>query len=309
MSSPSLQVRFCNLDFSNPTVLASGILGINAQQLKRVAEAGACGLTLKSIGPKPRLGHNNPVILPYEHYMLNAVGLPTPGYKHMDEKWEELESLKKNSILIASIYGGNIEEFVEVAAHVAKKSPHMIELNLSCPNSDEHGTAFANNLDVVKEVVSKVKSVSKNIPIMPKLSPNVMDIAEVAKTCEKSGADAICAINTLGPGMAIDISSRKPILAYKKGGLSGPALKPIAVRCVYDIHASTKLPILGMGGITTGEDAIEMMMAGSTLVGIGSGVYYRGIDVFRKICDEMQQWMVKNNITDLQQIIGAAHRQ
>ena len=309
MSTPSLNVKFCNLNFSNPTVLASGILGINAQQLKRVAESGACGLTLKSIGPKPRLGHNNPVILPYEKYMLNAVGLPTPGYKDMEEKWAELESLKKKNIIIASIFGGTVEEFVEVAAHVAKKSPHIIELNLSCPNSDEHGTAFANNLDVVKEVVSKVKSVSKNIPIMPKLSPNVMDIAEVARYCEKSGADAICAINTLGPGMAIDISSRKPILAYKKGGLSGPALKPIAIRCVYDIHASTKLPILGMGGITTGEDAIEMMMAGATLAGIGSGVYYRGIEVFTKVCEEMREWMQKNNISNIDQIIGAAHNQ
>lgn len=308
MSPPSLQVKFCNLPFSNPTVLASGILGINTQQLARVAEGGACGLTLKSIGPKPRLGHNNPVILPYEQYMLNAVGLPTPGYKDMEEKWAELESLKKKNMIIASIYGGTVEEFVEVAEYVAYKSPHIIELNLSCPNSDEHGTAFANNVDVVQEVVSKVKSVSGNIPIMPKLSPNVMDIAEVARACERSGADAICAVNTLGPGMAIDISSRKPILAYRKGGLSGPALKPIAVRCVYDIHAATKLPILGVGGITTGEDAIEMMMAGSTLVGIGSGVYYRGIDVFRKVCDEMQQWMIKNNVSDLQDIIGAAHR-
>jgi len=309
MSIPSLQVNFCNLPFSNPTVLASGILGINAQQLKRVAEAGACGLTLKSIGPRARLGHNNPVILPYEQYMLNAVGLPTPGYKEMEEKWQELESLKKKNILIASIFGGTVEEFVEVAEYVANKSPHIIELNLSCPNSDEHGTAFANNTSIVQEVISKVKAVSGDIPIMPKLSPNVMDIAEVARYCEMSGADAICAINTLGPGMAIDISSRKPILAYKKGGLSGPALKPIAVRCVYDIHSATKLPILGVGGITNGEDAIEMMMAGATVVGIGSGVYYRGIDVFSKVCNEMQQWMIKNNISDLQEIIGAAHRQ
>ena len=140
-----------------------------------------------------------------------------------------------------------------------------------------------------------------------KLSPNVYDIKEIAKAAEKAGADAITAINTAS-GMKINIDARKPILANKIGGVSGPALKPIAVRCVYEIYEAVKIPIIGTGGVTYGKDAIEMLMAGATAVGIGTGVYYRGIDVFKKICSEMEQWMRKNKVKSLGEIRGCAHK-
>ena len=308
MPQISLKTKFCNINFSNPTVLASGILGISAPQLKRVAKGGAAGLTLKSIGPRPRPGHPNPTILVPGDIMINCVGLPTPGYKNMDEKWEELGALKNTNVVIASIYGGTTKEFIQIAKYVASKKPHLIELNLSCPNTDKEGANFASNLDIIKEVVFKTKKAAGSIPIMPKLSPNVPDIAAVAKACEKAGADAISAINTVGPGMIINLETRKPIMSYKKGGISGPAIKPIAIRCVYDIYEATSLPILGIGGITTGEDAIEMMMAGATLIGIGSGVYYRGIDIFDKVNKEIIAWMKKNNVKNLKDIVGSAHK-
>jgi dihydroorotate dehydrogenase (NAD+) catalytic subunit len=154
------------------------------------------------------------------------------------------------------------------------------------------------------------KTVKKNtkLPLIVKVSPNVMNLGEIVKAAEKAGADVINAVNTLGPGMGIDIKTGKPILDFKVGGLSGPALRPIAVRCVYDIYKSVKIPIIGVGGVTTGNDAIEMMMAGASAVGIGTGVYYRGIDIFKKVCNEIEEFMKTHNYSDLKEIIGMAHK-
>ena len=152
-----------------------------------------------------------------------------------------------------------------------------------------------------------MKKNSGKIPVSIKLSPNVYNIKEIAKAAEKAGADAITAVNTV-PGMVINVDARKPILSAKAGGVSGPALKPIAVRCVYEIYEAVKIPIIGTGGITYGKDAIEMIMAGATAVGIGTGVYYRGIGVFKKVCDEMEAWMKKNKVKSLDEIRGIAHK-
>ncbi len=164
---------------------------------------------------------------------------------------------------------------------------------------------FGVSEDACSEVVSAVKAVI-DVPLIVKLTPQAPDIGGVAKACEDAGADAICAINTVGPGMVIDIESRTPVLAFKKGGLSGPMVKPIAVRCVYDIYERVNIPIIGLGGISCGEDAIEMIMAGASLVGIGSAVKYRGINVFQYVNDEMNQWLGHHG-TSIDQIIGAAH--
>jgi dihydroorotate dehydrogenase (NAD+) catalytic subunit len=155
-------------------------------------------------------------------------------------------------------------------------------------------------------VVAAVKQVT-SVPLIAKLTPQAPDIAAIAKACVKGGADAICAINTVGPGMVIDIESQMPVLAFKKGGLSGPMIKPIAVRCVYDIYQAVDVPIIGLGGVTTGEDAIEMVMAGASLIGIGSAVKYRGISVFSAVYSEMTAWL-DNHHTTLDEIKGAAHR-
>jgi dihydroorotate dehydrogenase (NAD+) catalytic subunit len=297
-------MKFLGKKLDNPLVLASGILGNNYEILEEVHKNG-CGLvTMKSIGPEPRDGHNNPTIVEFDHGMINAVGLPTPGYLNMDSEWEKLED--RNFPIIASIYGANVKEFVAVAKYVALKKPDFIEINISCPNTDHHGMVFGTSCELSGEVVSAVKRCIGKIPLIAKLTPQATNIAEIAKICEKKGADAICAINTVGPGMMIDIETAKPILQFKKGGVSGPAIKPIAVRCVFDIYEKVKIPIIGLGGITDGEDAIEMMMAGATLVGIGSAVYNRGIDIFRKVNEEIEDWLVYNKKT-LKQIVGAAH--
>jgi dihydroorotate dehydrogenase (NAD+) catalytic subunit len=208
--------------------------------------------------------------------------------------------------VIGSIYGYRIEQFGEVARKMASLKPAMIEVDISCPHLD-YGKPYYADPNLTAEVTKIVKKNSGKIPVSIKLSPNVYDIKEIAHAAERWGADAITAINTAS-GMVIDIDARKPILANKIGGVSGPALKPIAVRCVYEIYETVKIPIIGTGGVTYGKDAIEMIMAGATAIGIGTGIFYRGIEVFRKVCDEMEAWMKKNKIKNLGEIRGAAHK-
>jgi dihydroorotate dehydrogenase (NAD+) catalytic subunit len=294
---------FLGKQLTTPLVLASGILGNNAGILARVHNAG-CGLvTMKSIGPAPRDGHDNPTVIDLGCGMINAVGLPTPGYDHMDGEWQALAG--RQFPVNASIYGGSVAEFVQVAQFVSDQGPDFIEINISCPNSDHHGMLFGVDETAAFAVTRAVKQVI-NVPLIVKLTPAAPDIGRIAKACEDAGADAICAINTAGPGMVIDIEARMPVLAFKKGGLSGPMIKPIAVRCVYDIYRAVSIPIIGLGGITTGEDAVEMFMAGATLAGMGSAVRYRGIQVFDQVHQELNQWLAAHRTTR-DQIIGAAH--
>ncbi|MCW8799655.1 MAG: dihydroorotate dehydrogenase [Desulfobacter sp.] len=300
-----MQTTFLGKTLHTPLVLASGVLGNNKAILERVWENG-CGLpTMKSIGPAPREGHKNPTVIDLGNGMINAVGLPSPGYLNMEEEWQELSD--RAFPVNASIYGGSVDEFVRVAEFVSAQGPDFIELNISCPNSDEHGMLFGVNAQSSHDVVAAVKKVI-DVPLIAKLTPAAPDIAGIARACEDAGADAICAINTAGPGMVIDIESRCPVLAFKTGGLSGPMIKPIAVRCVYDIFRSVSIPIIGLGGISTGKDAIEIIMAGATLVGIGTAVRYRGINVFDKVNKEINDWLTAHDTT-MEEIRGAAHRE
>lgn len=300
-----MQITFLGKTLHTPMVLASGVLGNNKAILERVWENG-CGLpTMKSIGPAPREGHKNPTVIDLGNGMINAVGLPSPGYLNMEEEWQELSG--RAFPINASIYGGSVDEFVRVAEFVSAQGPDFIELNISCPNSDKHGMIFGVNAQSSHDVVAAVKKVI-HVPLIAKLTPAAPDIAGIAKACEDAGADAICAINTAGPGMIIDIESRSPVLAFKTGGLSGPMIKPIAVRCVYDIFRSVSIPIIGLGGISTGKDAIEIIMAGATLVGIGTAVRYRGINVFDKVNKEINDWLTAHDTT-MEEIRGAAHRE
>jgi dihydroorotate dehydrogenase (NAD+) catalytic subunit len=297
------RISFLGKTLKTPLVLASGILGNNAGILERVHGAG-CGLvTMKSIGPEPRDGHNNPTVIDLGGGMINAVGLPTPGYDQMDAEWQDLAD--RTFPLNASIYGGSVEEFVKVAQYVSDKGPDFIEINISCPNSDRHGMLFGVDEKAAFAVTDAVKRVIA-VPLIAKLTPAAPDIGKIAKACEDAGADAICAINTAGPGMVIDIEARMPVLAFKKGGLSGPMIKPVAVRCVYDIYRAVSIPIIGLGGVTTGEDAVELFMAGATLVGMGSAVRYRGIDVFDQVNRELADWLTDHHTTR-DEILGAAH--
>ena len=300
-----LETVFAGIKLRNPTVLASGILGTNFELIKRVFEEGGAGaITMKSIGPVERMGHANPSVIANEYWVMNAVGLPSPGFENMEQEWRELE--KRDFPLIASIYGASVEEFALVAKRVALHRPDAIEVNISCPNTKKEGMVFGVNAEDSAAVVKAVKKEIGAIPLIAKLTQQAHNIAAIASTCEKAGADAICAINTVA-GMLIDIDARKPVLANKFGGVSGPAIRPVAVKCVYQIFEAVKVPILGMGGICTGRDAIEFVMAGATAVGIGSGVHYRGIGVFKKVCGEMEQWMKANKVESLEEIRGAAH--
>lgn len=301
------EIEFCKVKFENPLVLVSGVLGVTGNSLKMVAESGAGGVTTKSIWLKEHQGHPNPVIIATEHWMLNAVGLPDAG---VEKAREEIAVFRKGSKkpLIASIVGGKFDDFAEIAEAMNEIKPDIIEVNISCPNvQSEFGRPFACFIPDAAKVTEIVKKRVKNIPVVVKLSPNVPNIGEIAKACETAGADAIAAINTVGPGMAIDIEMRRPILANKVGGVSGPAIKPIAVKAIYDIYASVKVPIIGMGGVINGRDAIELMMAGATLVGVGTALYYRDIGAFSGILGEMKSWCEENGVKNLKEIIGAAH--
>jgi len=306
-----LGVSLKNIRLSNPTVLASGILGVAGETLVRAAKNGAGAITTKSIGIHPREGHPNPCILTHKHGLINAVGLCHPA---IEDSLKEIEYILQNSPspLIVSIHGKDAEEFAQAARMITQPAsvrPAAVEVNISCPNvQDEFGKPFASDPILTKKIISAVKNTSR-APVIAKLSPNVPNIKEIARAAVNGGADMITAINTLGPGMIINLKAAKPILSNKSGGISGPCIKPIAVRCVYDIYEETKgkIPIIGTGGITTGEDAIEIIMAGASAVGIGSGIYYRGIGIFKKVCREMEGFMIKNGYRDLDEIRGIAH--
>lgn len=300
----NLTVNYLGTEFKNPTVLASGVTGVTAATWKSVVNSGAGGITTKSIWLKEHVGHPNPTIITTEHWMMNAVGLPDAGVEKAQQEIEQYNK-EKPAPLIASVAGGTLEEFVAISEKMKDLPVDILEINISCPNVEgEFGLPFACVATDAKKVVQEVKKVSGDKPVIVKLSPNVTDIKEIASSCAEGGVDGFCLINTLGPGLYINLETRTPVLANKVGGISGPAIKPLAVKLVHDVYKTTKLPIIGTGGITTGSDALEMMMAGATLTGIGSAVYYRGMDVFRKVTKEMNEWCDKNGVKDLSEIIG-----
>lgn len=304
----NLSVNLCGKQLKNPLILASGILGTEAELLARVAKAGAGAVTTKSCCLLPREGHENPTVLAWQYGLLNAVGLTNPGVGEEVKEIFKLKKLLKDSktLIIASFFGGTVSEFVKVAKLVSQAKPDFLELNISCPNTESDlGRSFAVSASDTHQVTKKVKKITK-IPLIVKLSPNVTDIKKIAKAAEDAGANAISAINTL-VGMIIDLESGKPVLTNKVGGVSGPGIKPIALNCVYQIAQAVKIPIIGLGGVTTGEDAVEMMMAGATAVGLGSAVHYRGINVFSKINQEIKEFMTTHHYKSLKEIRGIAH--
>jgi len=210
--------------------------------------------------------------------------------------------------LIASVFADTVENFARVAARIARAGPDLIEVNISCPNvHDEFGTHFAADAVAAAEVTAAVKaSVAGRMPVLVKLSPNVADISAVARAVQSAGADGITAINTLA-GMVIEVHAQRPVLANRTGGLSGPAIRPLAVRCVYDIYRSVEIPIVGTGGVSTGRDAVEMIMAGATAVGVGSAVYGEGPEALSRIRDEMELLMAELGFESVSEMRGLAH--
>ena len=319
MLSINLSTNLCGVKLSNPTILPAGFLGTTKGILKRIADSGAGAVTIKSISTNARDGHKNPTVLTFDAGMLNAVGYSNPG---VVEAAEEFSTLDKIGVpVIASIIGTDADDFVEVVDGFGDlisprdnqsrtsnaKTFAAVEIPLSCPHTPGFGTlAGQSSPEATFKIVSTVRK-KIGLPLFVKLSPNVPDIGSLAKVAEDAGADAITAVNTMGPGMIINIEAQKPVLDFKVGGVSGAALRPIAVKCVFDIYKSVKIPIIGVGGISTGRHAIEMITAGASAVGIGTAIYDRGVDVFKKVCDEINAWMHEHGIQNINELKGAAH--
>jgi dihydroorotate dehydrogenase (NAD+) catalytic subunit len=302
-----IEIKLLDLDLKSPLVLASGILGLTASSMKRVIEFGAGAVTSKSFNKDWRTGHKNPSIVPFEHGMLNAVGLSNPG---LDEMIKEIRQYKEqcNAPIIASIFGRSLDEFGEVTQRAAESEPDMIEVNISCPNvHSEFGQPFGDSCPDTAQITQIVKKHAGKIPVSIKLGPHGPGIGVIAKVCEENGADAITAINTVGPGMIIDIDVKKPVLSNLTGGVSGPAILPVAVKSVYEVYKNVKIPIIGTGGVTKPSDAIQMILAGATAIGVGTAVYYEGIEVFKKLNDGIEAYLKENSYKSTDEIRGAAH--
>ncbi|MDY6965555.1 MAG: dihydroorotate dehydrogenase, partial [Halobacteriota archaeon] len=264
----------------------------------RVASCGAGAVVTKSIGVSPNHGYPGPVSVQTECGFLNAMGLPNPSYK---EFASELQEAKGDVPVIVSIFGRDADEFVEVARGLG--GADAFELNVSCPHAKGYGSEIGSDPGLVEKITESMKE-SADVPVWVKLTPNVTDIVKIGVAAQSGGADAVVAINTVR-GMAIDIDSGHPILSNRFGGLSGPGIKPIALKCVYDLYAALDIPIIGVGGISSPEDALEFMMAGANAVQIGSAVYNK-IEIFKEVADGMMGYLEGKGYS-LQDIIGLAH--
>ena len=302
--SSRLAIEIAGLKLANPTMLASGILGMSGLTLKRAADAGAGAVVTKSVGLEPREGYSNPTVVQAECGLLNAVGLPNPGVHYFSEEIREAKEL--GVPIIVSVYGFSSEEFAEAARVAVEAGADAIELNVSCPHVEKTGAEIGQSSLLVAEIVKKVKGrVDK--PVFVKLTPNVADIAKVAKAAAEAGADAITAINTVR-AMTIDVETTRPILANKIGGLSGAAIKPIAVRCVYEVYREVDVPVIGCGGISTWQDAVEFMLAGASAVQIGTAIAFNGLDVFKSVTKGVDAYLKKRGFRSVKEIVGLSHR-
>jgi dihydroorotate dehydrogenase (NAD+) catalytic subunit len=298
-----LATEIAGLKLANPTMLASGILGYTGLSLKSVIEAGAGAVVTKSMGMEPRTGYPNPTVVQTDCGLLNAMGLPNPGISHFKEEIKELKNTGAPAIV--SIYGYSSEEFAKVAETAAKMGADALELNVSCPHVKKAGAEIGCDRQLLTDVVKEVKK-KVNIPVIVKLTPDVANIGEIAEAAEEAGADAITAINTV-KAMSIDVETGRPLLANKFGGLSGPAIKPIAVRCVYDVYSSVDVPVIGCGGITGWQDAVEFMLAGASAVQIGTAIAFKGVNVFSSVTKGVDEYLKRKGFKNVKELVGLAH--
>ncbi len=306
METNLLGTSVAGLRLDNPTVLASGILGYSAESLKRVAKGGAGAVVSKSIGIEPRVGYSNPTVIQAEAGLINAMGLPNPG---IDVYIQEIKFAKTilRVPLIVSVFGYSALDYASVAKKAVDAGADAVELNVSCPHVKQTGAEIGQNPILLSEVVKETKAVI-NKPMIVKLSPNVSDITVPAKAAIDAGADALTAVNSL-KAMAIDPETMKPILSNIKGGLSGAAIKPVALRCVYDIReALPDVPIIGCGGIMDWRDAVEFLLAGASAVQIGTAIALEGVEVFGAISHGLETYLRKKDYRSVKEIVNLAHR-
>jgi dihydroorotate dehydrogenase (NAD+) catalytic subunit len=297
-----LAIEIAGLKLANPTMLAAGVLGLTGSFLRKVVEAGAGAVVTKSLGLKPREGYPNPTVVQVDCGLLNAMGLPNPGVRHFGEEIREVKETKVP--VIVSIYAFSSEEFAKAAEVAVGVGADALELNVSCPHVEETGAEIGSDPELVAEVVRKVKN-EVDKPVFVKLTPDVANIVEVAKVAVEAGADAIAAINTVR-AMAIEIETTRPLLANKIGGLSGPAIKPIAVRCVYEIYREVDVPVIGCGGITDWRDAVEFMLAGASAIQIGTAIAFKGLEVFKSVTTGIDAYVRKKGFESTKDIVGLA---
>jgi dihydroorotate dehydrogenase (NAD+) catalytic subunit len=286
-------------------MLASGILGYSAETLEGIVAGGAGAVVTKSVGLKPRAGYANPTVVQVDCGLINAMGLPNPG---IDEFVKEIRQAKKvlNVPLVVSVYGFSEEEYATVSKKAADAGADALELNVSCPHVKETGSEIGQKPETLSKVIKKVKA-AVDKPVFVKLSPNVTSIADIAEAAAKAGADALTAINTV-KAMAIDPETSMPILGNKLGGLSGSAIRPIAVRCVYDIYERVKVPIIGCGGIANWRDAVEFFLAGASAVQIGTAIATKGSSVFRAVSRGIDAYLKRKGFKNVGEIVGLSHR-
>lgn len=295
-----LSVKICGVDFKNPIIPASGVFGYGHEYEELYPLSKLGGIATKGTTLHRRTGNLAPRIAETPSGMLNSVGLQNPGIDHFIEK-ELPYLLTKDVTILANIAGSTVEECIQVAEKLENTDVHMIELNISCPNVKQGGAAFGTSCEMAAEVTRQVRKATSK-PLIVKLSPNVTSITDIAKAVEDAGADAVSLINTL-LGMRIDINTGRPILRNNVGGMSGPAVFPIAVRMVWQVANAVKIPVIGMGGVSSGADAIELMMAGASAVQVGAAIF---TDPFApvKIIDEMNDFLDRKGIASVRDIIG-----
>ena len=295
-----LNVDFCGVSFKNPVIPASGTFGYGREYEQFYPLSRLGGISVKGTTLNRREGNPGPRVAETPSGMLNSVGLQNGGVKKFLE-YEMPNLVTKDTRIIANIAGATVEECAELAAMLEGSAVDLIELNISCPNVKAGGAAFGTDCTVAGQVTRAVKDATSK-PLMVKLSPNVTSITDIAKSVEANGADAVSLINTL-LGMRIDIKTGRPILKNNVGGLSGPAVFPVAVRMVWQVANAVKIPVMGMGGVATWEDAVEIMMAGASAVQVGAAIFndpYAPI----KIIDGLEQYCIDNNIDNISQIVG-----
>ncbi|MDI9578569.1 MAG: dihydroorotate dehydrogenase [Thermoproteota archaeon] len=304
MEQNRLTTNIAGLKLTNPTILASGIMGYSAESMDRVAKSGAGAVITKSVGIKPRVGYANPTIVQTESGLINAMGLPNPGIEKYVNEIKHAKTVLQVP-LIVSVFGYSADEYAIVAKKAAEAGADAIELNVSCPHVKQTGAEIGQNPNILSEVVKKVKA-ETTVPLIVKLSPNVADIVVFAKAAVEAGADVLTAVNTL-KALAIDAETMIPILNNIKGGLSGAAIKPVSLRCVYDIADVVDVPIIGCGGISNWRDAVEFLLAGASAVQIGTAVA-DDIKVFQSVNKGLETYLRKKRYENVKEIVGLAHR-
>jgi dihydroorotate dehydrogenase (NAD+) catalytic subunit len=295
-------INFAGLNLKNPVMIASGILGLSQNIFERLSRNGVGAIVSKSISNRPRVGYRNPTVVPLENQnWLNAVGLANPGADAFSQ-----EILNNKIPLFVSIVGSSTEEFRTIVHKFRNSKILGFELNLSCPHVEKMGMEIGDDPNLVREIIGSIKDESKK-PLIVKVGLGKSDILQIAKIAEDAGADGITAINTLR-AMKIDIVNKCPVLENKIGGLSGAAIRPIGVRCVYELYKVTKIPIVGCGGIFTISDMLEYIMAGASAVQVGSFIAQNGIDSLGKLVTDLRYYLKSEGYKSVEEIVGIAHR-